>query len=140
MGMPSGAANNLWKLLLQGVGWSLLADNTATTPLTNLYVGLHTADPSGGNQTTNEVSYTGYTRATVARSSSGFTVTTNQATFAAQVNFPPCTGGTATATFFSIGTALSGAGTLIVVGTIPSLSILNGITPGLTTGTVISET
>ena len=60
--------NDLLKLIFNGTAIANIADNAATSPLTNLFVALHTADPGEtGNQSTNEVSYTGYARATVAR-------------------------------------------------------------------------
>ena len=54
-----------------------------------LYVSLHTASPGvAGNQTTNETSYSGYTREPLTRSNVDFTVSTNTATNATQVEFP----------------------------------------------------
>lgn len=112
-----------------------------SSPYANLYLALHTADPGeAGDQTTNEVSYTSYARATVARTSSGFTVSGNSATLTSNVDFPACTGGTATATHFSVGTLSSGAGVILYSGTVtPNISISNGVTPRLTTGTTITE-
>jgi hypothetical protein len=102
----------------------------------SLYIALHTADPGeAGDQTTSEVAYTGYARASVARSSAGWTVTGNTVANDASVAFPLCTGGTPTATHFSIGTAASGAGTLLLSGALnASLAISNGITPSFAAG------
>src|SRR5438045_4208402 len=47
-------ASNLLKLVYQATAESLIADNTATTPITNTYVSLHTASPASGNQQTSE--------------------------------------------------------------------------------------
>jgi hypothetical protein len=83
----------------------------------SLYLSLHTADPGeAGDQTTNEVSYTGYARVAVARTSGGFTITNNQVVNAAQISFPQCTAGSATAAYWAIGTASSGAGVLLYSG------------------------
>lgn len=113
----------------------------AGSPLTNLYVSLHTADPTaGGSQTSNEVAYTSYARVAVARTTGGFTVSGNSVSPAATINFPACTGGTANATYLGIGTASSGAGNLLYAGPIsPTISISNGVTPQLTTSTATSE-
>ena len=83
----------------------------------SLYVSLHTADPGeAGAQNTSEVSYTGYARQAVARSAGGWTVSGANASNAAAVAFGPCTAGSATITHFGIGTASSGAGTLLFKG------------------------
>ena len=52
---------------------SLMAN--AASPLTSMYLALHTADPGelGNSQSTSEIAYTGYARVAIARSSSGFT-------------------------------------------------------------------
>ncbi len=76
--------NNLLKLLFNAVAWANVADNAAASPLTNLYVSLHTADPGVGNsQLTNEVAYTNYLRIAIVRTAVGWTVATNTAINAA---------------------------------------------------------
>lgn len=86
----------------------------------SLYFALHATDPGDtGNQTTGEINYTGYTRAAVTRSSSGFTVSNKSVGPAAELSFGQRTDtGTVTAYFFSVGTAPTGAGTLILRGAI----------------------
>lgn len=141
--MAKGATfdNQLLKLIFNATNIANIADNTATSPLTNLYLSLHTADPtSAGNQTSNEVSYTGYARVAVARSTSGWTVSGNSVNPAATISWPACTGGTATATNFGVGTASTGTGKLLYSGTIsPNIAIASGVTPQLTTATSITE-
>lgn len=81
--------NDLVKLIFQATAIANIADNAASSPLTNLYVSLHTADPGEtGDQTTNETAYTGYARVAVARSGSGFTVTNNSVSPAANIDSP----------------------------------------------------
>jgi hypothetical protein len=106
-----------------------------------LFFSLHTADPGEvGTQATSEVSYTGYARVGVARSSAGFTVTDNSVSPAANIDFPACTAGTATATHFSVGVASSGAALVLYKGAIsPTIAIAAGVTPRLTTATAITE-
>jgi len=106
-----------------------------------LFLALHTADPGeAGTQATSEVSYTGYARVGVARSGAGFTVTGNSVSPAANVDFPACTGGTATATHFSIGVASSGGGVVLYKGAISlTIAIAAGVTPRLTTASAITE-
>jgi hypothetical protein len=106
--------NDLLKLELNATPIANIADNAASSPLTALFIALHSADPGvGGSQTTSEISYTGYARVSVARTSGGFTVSGTGATNAATVTFGTCTAGSATATHFSIGTIVSGAGKIL---------------------------
>lgn len=102
----------------------------------SVYIGLHSADPGeGGAQNTTELSYTGYARVAVARSSAGWDVAGNTASNDAAVDFAECTGGSGTATHFSIGTDASGAGTLLFSGALSaSLAISTGITPSFAVG------
>lgn len=133
--------NDLLLLIFNGTAIANIADNAASSPLTNLYVALHTADPGEtGVQTTSECAYTSYARVAVARSSAGWTVTANQVVPLAAIQFPTATGGTETATHFSIGTASSGDGKILYSGTVsPNMNISSGITPILSTGTTVSE-
>ena len=141
--MAKGATfDNDWlKLIFNATAIANIADNAASSPLTNLYVALHTADPtSAGNQTSNEATYTGYARVAVARTSGGFTVTTNSVSPAATISFPACSGGTNTITNFSIGTASSGSGKILYSGTVtPNISVASGVTPQLTTASTVTE-
>lgn len=133
--------NDLLKLIFTATAMANIADNASSSPLTNLYVSLHTADPGeAGDQTTNEIAYTSYARVAVARTAGGFTVTANSVSPAANVDFPAGTGGSGTATHFGIGTASSGAGKLLYSGTVtPNIVTGNGVTPRLTTATAITE-
>lgn len=102
---------------------------------TDFFVRLHSSDPGeAGTAVTNEITYTGYDGVTVSRTT-GFSVSGNTASNAALVQFPLCTGGTATATHFSICTTQNGAGQIIVSGALTSsLSISNGIQPQFNSG------
>ena len=124
-------ANDLLKLILNATAIANIADNAASSPLTNLYIALHTADPgAGGDQTASEAAYTSYARVAKARTSGGFTVTGAVATPAADITFPAGTGGGGTATYWSVGTASTGTGKVLVRGTIsPSIVMGAGVTP-----------
>lgn len=142
MGKGATFDNDWMKLIFNATAISLLADNTATTPLTVLYVSLHTADPTAaGNQTSSEISYTGYARVSVARTSGGWTVTTNSVSPVADISFPISTGGAGgTATFAVVGTAVSGTGKILYSGALsPSIVVTTGVTPIVTTGSTITE-
>lgn len=134
--------NDLMKLFFQGTAIANLADNAASSPNTNLYVSLHTADPGeSGSQTTSEASYTGYARVAVARTSGGWTVTNNSVTNAAAITFPQCTGGSNTISHFAVGTGSSGAGKILYKGELTaSLAVSNLIIPEFASSTLtISE-
>lgn len=141
MGKGTAFSSSLLALIFNATTIANVAQNASSSPLTNLYVALHTADPtSGGNQASSEASYTGYARVAVARSSGGWTVTSNSVSPAATVSFPACTGGTNTITNFSIGSASSGAGEIFYTGTVtPNISVANGVTPQLTTASTVTE-
>jgi len=133
--------NDLLKLIFNGTAIANIADNAAISPLTNLYLSLHTADPGeAGDQTTSECAYTSYARVAVARTSGGWIVTGSSVSPASVIVFPTCTGGTETATYAAIGTAASGTGKILYSGAITtSISISNGIAPDLPTSSAILE-
>lgn len=133
--------NDLLKLFFNGTAIANLADNAASSPFTSLYLALHTADPGeGGDQTTSEISFTGYARRAVTRDNTGFTVSAAVVSLAADATFGPCTAGSGVATHFSIGTASSGGGKILYSGTItPNLTIANGTTAVLSAGTIVTE-
>lgn len=133
--------NDLLKLIFNATAVANMADNAATSPLTSLYVSLHTADPTdAGTQTSNETNYTSYARVAVARTSGGWTVTGNSVSPTAAITFPAATGGTSTITHFAVGTLASGAGKILYAGTCsPTITITNGITPQITTSSTITE-
>lgn len=128
--------NDILKLIFQAVAIADLAENDTTSPLTNLFVSLHTADPGEtGDQTTSEATYTGYGRVTVARTSGGWAVTNNVADNVAAVTFGQCTAGSNTITHVGIGTLTSGAGKLLYFGALSaSLVVSAGITPQFAAG------
>lgn len=135
--------NDFLKLLFNGTPIANIADNAASAPITNLYLSLHTADPTDAaptGQTSNETTYGSYARVAVARTSGGWTVTGNSVSPTANVEFPECTSGTATVTHVGIGTAASGTGKLLYAGSIsPSIAIATGVTPRLTTASTLTE-
>lgn len=106
---------------------------------TNLYVALHTADPGeAGSQTTSEATYGSYARVTVARTSGGWTISTNQASNAALIQFPLCASGSNTITHVSVGTATSGAGQILYSGALnANLAVSTGVQPQFAIGALV---
>lgn len=132
---------NILKLYFNATAIANIADNAGTSPITTISLALHTADPgAGGTQATSEATYTGYARATPARTTGGWTVSGSsptQAALAAAVNFPAGTGGSGTVTNFSAGKTSSGSTDIFWAGTVtPNIVTGNGVTPQLTTATV----
>ena len=104
------------------------------------YLALFTADPTETASLAAEADYTGYARVGVARSGSGWVVTGNSVSPAANIVFGNCTAGTATITHFGVGTASTGNGVLLYKGTVtPSISVSAGVTPTLTTASTVTE-
>lgn len=130
--MPWGTTqrSNVASLFYMAAAIANVADNAASSPITNVYISLHTGDPNAGNQTTSESAYTSYARVAVARSTSGWTDASGVVTNDAAITFPACTGGSSTVTYAGTGTLTSGTGVLWVSGALSaSLAVSNGITP-----------
>lgn len=142
MGRGLAFANAELKLIVNGTAIANLADNAASSPLTNLYWALHTADPTAGDQTTSEISYTGYARIAVARTSAGLIVTANVVSPAADTVFGLSTGGTGgNVTHASLGTLSSGAGMILWSGQLgAAINVISGAQPIIAQGSFITET
>lgn len=133
-GWGSTFANDVLKLIFTATAIANIADNAATSPITVIEYALHTASPSGGNQTTNEAAYTSYARKALNRNGTDHTVSTNTVAVAALMSWPAATGGTETETHFSAGTAHTGTGKILFWGTLtPNIAVASGVTPQLTT-------
>ena len=132
---------NFLKLIFNATNMANLADNTATSPLTNLFVSLHTAVPGpSGTQTTSEATYSSYARVSVARTTAGWSVNGSTVSPVSVISFPAATGGSETETYFAVGTASTGTGSILYYGPIsPTIVMSSGVTPQLTTATNITE-
>lgn len=144
MSLSNASETALLALLFSNTAWAGIGDASGLQPSAvagSFFVALHTADPDEtGNQSTSEAAYVGYARVAVARSGSGFTVSGNQVSNAATVQFDECTAGSATVTHFSVGVAASGSTAILYRGVLSaSRAISAGITPlfnaGALTGT-----
>lgn len=144
--MPKSTAtcNSVLALIFNATAWADIAENDSSAPLTNVYLSLHTTDPGvGNNQTTNETAYTNYVRIAVARTTGGWDAPAAGATAnAALAQFAQCGVTGATLTHVAIGTASSGAGTVLYAGALSSsLAVANGIQPQFAAGALdVTET
>lgn len=145
MSASNSFENDVLLLLFNNSNIANLGDATGvrgSSTAGSLYISLHTADPGEtGNQGTSEISYTGYARVAVARSSGGWTVSgtaPTQAANAGSVTFGACTAGSGTATYFAVGRDSTGTGEILVSGALTSsLAISTGITPSFAAGALV---
>jgi hypothetical protein len=142
MGKSAYWENALLKLLFNATAIANIADNAASSPLTNLYVALHTADPSAGNQSTSECAYTGYARVALLRNSSGWTISSNSVSPNSNITFGNCSASAgAAATYMSIGVATSGATNMLYIGLLSSpITVTIGQAPVIASGSTVVET
>ena len=144
MSKSNTCENAILKLIFTAVDWENIADDDAGAPLTDLMVSLHTSDPGeDGDQGTNETAYTNYQRVAVARTDSGWTVSDNSVSPAANIDFAECgvTPGAAI-THFAVGEKATGSGDgyIYYSGTVtPNITMAAGVIPRLKTTSTITE-
>ena len=145
MSIGDTTENAILNLVFRAVNWSLYADNTATTPQTNIGISLNTADPTdSGTAASSEITYTSYTRVNVLRQTGGWSAASGGSISpAANIDFPAGTGGSGTASFWttaaSNGTPPTGSAVLLWTGGVsPAIVTGNGVTPRLTTSSTIT--
>jgi hypothetical protein len=137
--MPKATAtcNSIINLMYRATAWANVADNAASSPLTNTYVSMHTGNLTAatGSQTENETAYTDYVRRAVARST-GWNAASGGATAnAATISFPQCGVTGATLTHVATGIGASGTGAVWHYGALNSSLIVSaGITPQFAAG------
>lgn len=132
MSVTTTFANELLGLILEATAIANIADNAASSPLTSLYISLHTASPGiAGAQNTSETAYTGYARVAVARTAAGWTASSGDSDNDADITFAQCTAAPGSdLTHVGIGTAASGAGKLLFFGALSSTIVMQvGSTP-----------
>ena len=142
MALGNASETSLMDLIFQNTAWANVGNSGGLQPSTvagSFYIQLSTGTLTGSStQSTTEAAYGSYARQAVARSSGGWTISGNApctSANAAAINFPQATGGSETETYFSVGTAMSGAGSILWYGALTSsLAVSNGITPSFAIG------
>lgn len=132
MPKSTSTCNSIVNLMYRATAWANVADNAASSPFTNTYVGLHTADLTAGtnSQAQNETAYTDYARVAVARSTGWAAASGGATSNAALTQFPQCGVTGATLTHVSTGPGASGATAVWHYGALnASLVVSSGITP-----------
>ena len=136
----------LLSLLFENADFTEVGDAAGlqgSTTTGSLYLSLHTAAlDDASTQATSETTYDGYQRAAVSRAT-GWTVTNNSVSPAADVDFGECTGTPGGAvTYFAVGTTgTSGqAGKVLYWGQLsPSITMATGVIPRIKTTSAITE-
>ena len=131
--------NSFLGLIFNGTDIPDIAEDDTTSPATTLTVSLHTASPGeGGDMSNNEAQYTGYSRVTVVRTPSGWTLSGSTINPTKDIVFPVATGGGEILDSIGIG---SGVGNnLMYIGSLnPSIVVMTGVTPRVTTASTITE-
>ena len=136
--------SNAWlKLLFQAIPIANIADNASASPLTQLYLSLHTADPGDApvnGQSQYEANYVGYARIALSRSTGGWAVVGKAVSPQADIILGRCTNGVMTITHAGVGTAPSGAGILLYSGAVsPQIATQPGVRPIIEAGSTITE-
>jgi hypothetical protein len=134
MSLSNASETALLNLLFNNTAWALIGDASGLQPSAtagSFYVRLHTGDPGeAGDGSTSEATYTGYAPVAVARSAGGFTVSGNQISNTATVQFGECTAGSDTVTYFSVTLGSGAASPILYRGALSaSRAISAGITP-----------
>lgn len=111
MPKSTDACNKILNLMYRAAAWANVADNAAASPLTNVYVALHTATLTAAtnSQAENEVAYTNYARQAVARSTGWVAGSGGSTSNSALLQFPQSGATGATLHTVSTGTTVSGA-------------------------------
>lgn len=144
--MPKGtsACNAILALIYNATPWANVADNAASSPLTNIAMALATASYTGASTlATNESTYTNYARVNVARTTGGWDAPSAGATQnAAAIEFAQCgvTGNTITSA--AAGKTGGGAAEIFHYGDLNApIAVSNQIQPRFPAGNVtITET
>ena len=111
MPKSTDCCNRVLNLMYSATAWPTVADNAASTPLTNVVVRLHTAllTAATNSQAENEVAYTNYAGQNVARSTGWVAASGGTTSNAALLQFPQSGATGATLHTVSTGTTTSGA-------------------------------
>lgn len=135
MSMSNASETAALELFFNNTAWANFGNLAGLQPsgvAGNLYVALHLLDPGeAGDQSTNEISYTGYSRVAVPRAPGNWLVVGNQVSNVAIVQFGEMTAGAGgTAQYFSVGLESAGATMILFSGALGApRPISNGITP-----------
>lgn len=116
--------------------------DAASAPYPTLYMSLHTDDPTpDGDQTSHEISYTGYARCPVNRGTTYWGINNGIANPKNPITFPLMTGGFGgIASYWVVGTSHSSSGKILYIGSItPAIYVVVGVSPEFDVTTSVIE-
>lgn len=141
-GKSVGYKNDLLRLFFNATATAGITIPLAvSTTATSFWLSLHTAAPgtASNRQDLNETTYSGYQRLEVIRTS-GFAVSANSVTLAANQTFATASSSGQTITHWGIGSTSTGTGYLYYGGTCtPTVTIDQGVIPILTSASRVTE-
>lgn len=143
--MPKATSicNSIVNLMYRATPWANVADNASASPLTSVYLSLHTATLTAatGSQAENETAYTNYIRKITTRSGTDWTAGSGGSTSNATLQqFPACGVTGSTVSHVASGIAASGVGAVWHFGALnASLAVANGITPQFNIGALVVQ-
>jgi hypothetical protein len=133
MPKSTDACNSILALIFNGTAWANIAEDDSSSPLTSLWVSLHTTPGPGvgGSQLTNEATYGSYARKEIVRTTGGWEIPGAGATSnAAIAQFIEASSGPQSITHVAVGTDETGAGLVLYTGQLSSSrTIDSGIQP-----------
>lgn len=133
--MPKATAvcNSIINLMYRAVAWANMADNAASSPVTNVTVALHTASLTAatGTQAENVATYTNYAGQTAARGAGWAAASGGATSNASTISFPQCGASGNTITHVSTG---DGTNSWHYGALNSSLAVSSGITPQFAAG------
>ena len=145
--MPKSTSicNSFLALLYNATTWANIAINATASPVTDIYMSLHTASLTGAStQSTNEGTiYTNYLRVAVTRTTAGWTAPSSGDTGnTAAIDFASCGASGCTIEAAATGKDSSGAGIIYHYGDLNApITVSNAIQPRFAIGAVtITET
>ena len=143
--MPKATSicNSILGLMYRAAAWANVADNAASSPLTGVYIGLHTGNLTAGTglQNENETAYTNYARKLTTRSATDWSAPSGGSLSNATLQqFPACGVTGSTVTHVSTGIGSTGATAAWHYGALnSSLAVANGITPQFNVGALVVQ-
>lgn len=136
--------NDILALIFNATAWADIAENDASTPITSLYIRLHTGALAAGDPgNTSEADYGGYASVAVARTTSGWAIPSAGLTDnVAAILFDECTSGSNAISHVSINKAASGTGACLYSGALAATRTISaGIRPQFAIGQLdVTET
>lgn len=119
MSISAATENRILSLIYMATSWSRYADAAVVAPETSIAISLNNAELDDvASMSTHEVSYSGYSRASVPRNASGWMLVANGVISpTSKILFPPVSGISGeTATHFSTGATGGGATYILFAG------------------------